>query len=278
MRIVVVGGSGLIGDKVMTALYEAGHKAVAASPAFGIDAFTGEGLDEAMAGADVVVDVSNAPAWEDEKVLKFFTTVTRNALKAGRRAGARHHVALSVLGCDRLPESGYMRAKVAQEAADPERAGAVHDRALDAVHGVPRTRRRRGNRGRRRSRPRHPGAADRGCRGGRIGRRGGDGAAGERRCRDRRSRGIRVRGRHRSRAGRDERSPSGRRRPGCAVLRDRGAGERLLPGPEARIATLRLADWLAGAATERRRPEARRSPGRPVRTCPRARREAPCGC
>jgi uncharacterized protein YbjT (DUF2867 family) len=115
MRIVVVGGSGLIGDKVMTALRDAGHQAVAASPAFGIDAFTGEGLDEAMAGADVVVDVSNAPDWEDEKVLQFFTTVTRNALKAGRRAGARHHVALSVLGCDRLPESGYMRAKVAQE-------------------------------------------------------------------------------------------------------------------------------------------------------------------
>ena len=115
MRIVVVGGSGLIGDKVMTALHDAGHQAVAASPAFGIDAFTGEGLDEAMAKADVVVDVSNAPAWEDEKVLKFFTTVTRNALEAGRRAGARHHVALSVLGCDRLPESGYMRAKVAQE-------------------------------------------------------------------------------------------------------------------------------------------------------------------
>jgi uncharacterized protein YbjT (DUF2867 family) len=115
MRIVVVGGSGLIGDKVMTALHDAGHSAVAASPAFGIDAFTGEGLDEAMAGADVVVDVSNAPAWEDGKVLQFFTTVTRNALQAGRRAGARHHVALSVLGSDRLPESGYMRAKVAQE-------------------------------------------------------------------------------------------------------------------------------------------------------------------
>jgi uncharacterized protein YbjT (DUF2867 family) len=115
MRIVVVGGSGLIGDKVMTALHDAGHAAIAASPAFEIDAFTGEGLDEAMAGADVVVDVSDAPAWEDEKVLKFFTTVTSNALKAGRRAGARHYVALSVLGCDRLPESGYMRAKVAQE-------------------------------------------------------------------------------------------------------------------------------------------------------------------
>jgi uncharacterized protein YbjT (DUF2867 family) len=115
MKIVVIGGSGLIGDKVMTALHDAGHKAVAASPAFSIDAFTGEGLDEAMAGADVVVDVSNAPAWEDDKVLRFFSTVTRNALEAGRRVGARHHVALSVLGCDRLPESGYMRAKVAQE-------------------------------------------------------------------------------------------------------------------------------------------------------------------
>jgi uncharacterized protein YbjT (DUF2867 family) len=115
MRLVVVGGTGLIGDKVMTALHDAGHKAVAASPAFEIDAFTGEGLSEAMAGADVVVDVSNAPAWGDEEVLNFFTTVTRNALAAGRRAGARHHVALSVLGCDRLPGSGYMRAKVAQE-------------------------------------------------------------------------------------------------------------------------------------------------------------------
>jgi uncharacterized protein YbjT (DUF2867 family) len=115
MHIVVVGGSGLIGNKVMTALYEAGHKAVAASPAFGIDAFTGQGLAQAMEGAEVVVDVSNAPGWDDEKVLNFFTTVTRNALDAGRRAGARHHVALSVLGCERLPESGYMRAKVAQE-------------------------------------------------------------------------------------------------------------------------------------------------------------------
>jgi len=116
MRFCVVGGSGLVGDKVMTALHDAGHEAVAASPAFGIDAFTGEGLDEAMAGADVVVDVSDAPAWGDERVLAFFTTVTRNALEAGRRAGARHHVALSVLGADRLPGSGYLRAKVAQEA------------------------------------------------------------------------------------------------------------------------------------------------------------------
>jgi uncharacterized protein YbjT (DUF2867 family) len=116
MRIVVVGGSGLVGDKVMTAFYEAGHHAVAASPAFGIDAFTGEGLDEAMAGAEVVVDVSNAPGWGDDQVRRFFTTVSRNALKAGRRVGVRHHVVLSVVGCDRLPDSGYLRAKVAQEA------------------------------------------------------------------------------------------------------------------------------------------------------------------
>jgi uncharacterized protein YbjT (DUF2867 family) len=115
MRVVVVGGSGLIGTKVMTALHDAGHPAVAASPAFAIDAYTGEGLDEAMAGADVVVDVSNAPDWGDEKVLRFFETVTRNVLEAGRRAGVRHHAVLSVLGCERLPDSGYMRAKVAQE-------------------------------------------------------------------------------------------------------------------------------------------------------------------
>lgn len=114
MRIVVVGGGGLIGAEVMTALYDAGHLPVAASPAFGVSALTGEGLDEAMKGAEAVIDVSNAPG-EDDTVLRFFTTITRNVLKAGHRAGAQHHVALSVLGCDRLPESAYMRAKVAQE-------------------------------------------------------------------------------------------------------------------------------------------------------------------
>jgi uncharacterized protein YbjT (DUF2867 family) len=114
MRIVVVGGGGLIGARVMTALYNAGHLPVAASPAFGVSALTGEGLDEAMEGAEVVIDVSNAPG-EDDTVLNFFTTVTHNVLKAGHRAGAQHHVALSIVGCDRLPESGYMRAKVAQE-------------------------------------------------------------------------------------------------------------------------------------------------------------------
>ena len=116
MRIVVVGGSGLIGDKVMTALHKAGHKPVAASPAFEIDAFTGEGLDEAMTGAEGSSSTSpNAPGCGDEKVLEFFTTVTRNALAAGRRAGARHHVALSILGCDRLPESALPARQVAQE-------------------------------------------------------------------------------------------------------------------------------------------------------------------
>jgi len=115
MKIVVVGGTGLVGDKVMTALDKAGHETVAASRAFGMDAFTGEGLHAAMAHADVAIDVSNAPAWGDEYVLRFFSTVTRNTLEAGRRAGVRHHVALSFLGCRRLPESGYMRAKVAQE-------------------------------------------------------------------------------------------------------------------------------------------------------------------
>lgn len=115
MRIVVVGASSLIDNKIMTALHDAGHQAVAASPAFGFDAFTGEGLDEAMRGADVVVDASNAPAWNDAEVLKYFTNVTHHALKASLRAGAHHHVALSALGCDRLPASGHMRARVAQE-------------------------------------------------------------------------------------------------------------------------------------------------------------------
>jgi uncharacterized protein YbjT (DUF2867 family) len=115
MKIVVIGGTGLIGDKVMTALDNAGHTSVAASRAFEIDAFTGEGLDGAMVHADAVIDVTNAPAWGDEYVLRFFSTTTRNALKAGRRAGVKHHVALSFLGCHLMQDSGYMRAKVAQE-------------------------------------------------------------------------------------------------------------------------------------------------------------------
>lgn len=116
MKVVVVGGSGLIGKKLVPLLRGRGHEAVSASPSSGVNAVTGEGLAAALAGADVVVDVANAPAWGDAEVLAFFTASTRNLLAAGATAGVRHHVALSIVGADRIPDSGYMRAKVAQEA------------------------------------------------------------------------------------------------------------------------------------------------------------------
>jgi uncharacterized protein YbjT (DUF2867 family) len=115
MKIVVIGGSGLIGSKVVSNLREHGHEAVAASPGSGVNTVTGEGLAEALAGASVVVDVSNSPSFEDAAVLEFFETSTRNLLAAEAAAGVRHHVALSVLGTERLSESGYFRAKIAQE-------------------------------------------------------------------------------------------------------------------------------------------------------------------
>jgi uncharacterized protein YbjT (DUF2867 family) len=115
MRIVVIGGSGLIGTKLVDELRDRGHEAVPASPATGVNTITGEGLDLALDGAAVVVDVSNAPSFEDEAVLTFFDTSTRNLLRAGVGAGVGHHVALSVVGTDRLTESGYFRAKIAQE-------------------------------------------------------------------------------------------------------------------------------------------------------------------
>ena len=115
MKIVVIGGSGLIGEKLVGLLRERGHEAVAASPSSGVDTLTGEGLAESLAGASVVVDVTNAPSWEDAAVLEFFETSTRNLLAAEAASGARHHVALSVVAADRLRDSGYMRAKVAQE-------------------------------------------------------------------------------------------------------------------------------------------------------------------
>jgi uncharacterized protein YbjT (DUF2867 family) len=115
MKIVVIGGSGLIGTKVVSKLRGQGHEVVAASPRSGVNTVTGEGLAEALAGAQVVVDVANAPSWEDKAVLEFFETSGRNLLAAEAAAGVRHHVALSVVGTERLLESGYFRGKMAQE-------------------------------------------------------------------------------------------------------------------------------------------------------------------
>src|SRR5207247_2873722 len=115
MKIVVIGGTGLIGTKVVKKLRDKGHEAVAASPSKGINSVTGEGLAEALVGAQVVVDVANAPSWEDKAVLEFFETSGRNLLAAEAAAGVGHHVALSVVGTDRLLASGYFRAKLAQE-------------------------------------------------------------------------------------------------------------------------------------------------------------------
>jgi uncharacterized protein YbjT (DUF2867 family) len=116
MKIVVIGGSGRVGGNVVRRLAEHGHDAVPASPSTGVDTITGEGLAEVMDGADAVVDVSNAPVWEDDAVKEFFVTSSRNLLEAERAAGVGHHLAVSIVGCDRLPDSGYLRAKVAQEA------------------------------------------------------------------------------------------------------------------------------------------------------------------
>lgn len=115
MKIVVIGGTGLIGSKLVTKLGEHGHEAIAASPNSGVNTLTGEGLAEVLTGADVVVDVSNSPSFEDAAVLEFFTTATTNILAAEAVAGVGHHVALSVVGTERLTDSGYMRAKVVQE-------------------------------------------------------------------------------------------------------------------------------------------------------------------
>ena len=115
MKIVVIGGSGLIGTRLVTKLREHGHEVVSASPDTGVNTVTGEGLAEALKGAAVVVDVTNAPSWEDDAVMKFFETSTRNQLKYGAEAGVKHFVALSVVGTERMLASGYFRAKLAQE-------------------------------------------------------------------------------------------------------------------------------------------------------------------
>ncbi len=115
MKIVVIGGTGLIGSKLVKKLSERGHIVLAASPNTGVNTITREGLAEALNGAETVVDVANAPVWEDEAVLEFFQTSGRNLLAAEAAAGVRHHVALSIVGSERLPDNGYFRAKVAQE-------------------------------------------------------------------------------------------------------------------------------------------------------------------
>ena len=115
MKIVVIGGTGLIGSKLVGKLRASGHEVIAASPNSGVNTLTGDGVAEALQGAAVVVDVTNSPSWEDAAVLNFFETSTRNLLRYEASAGVGHHVALSVVGTDRLSESGYFRAKIAQE-------------------------------------------------------------------------------------------------------------------------------------------------------------------
>jgi uncharacterized protein YbjT (DUF2867 family) len=115
MKIVIIGGTGLIGSKTATILSQGGHEVIAASPKTGVNSITGEGLKEAMAGTRVVIDLANSPSWEDKAVLEFFEVSGRNLLAAEAAAGVRHHVALSIVGTDRTPDNGYFRAKVAQE-------------------------------------------------------------------------------------------------------------------------------------------------------------------
>jgi uncharacterized protein YbjT (DUF2867 family) len=115
MKIVVIGGAGVLGSKVVQKLQDHGHDAVPASPRTGVNTLTGEGLAEVLTDADVVVDVSNSPSFDDDPVMEFFTTSTNNLVAAAKSAGVGHYVAVSIVGCDELPESGYLRAKVAQE-------------------------------------------------------------------------------------------------------------------------------------------------------------------
>ncbi|HEY4206679.1 MAG TPA: SDR family oxidoreductase [Puia sp.] len=115
MKIVVIGGTGLIGTKVVTKIRQAGHEVIAASPATGINTITGEGLAEALDNTDIVVDLANSPSFEDKAVMEFFQTAGRNLLAAEINAGVKHHVALSIVGVDLMQDSGYMRAKLAQE-------------------------------------------------------------------------------------------------------------------------------------------------------------------
>lgn len=142
MRIVVVGGTGLVGSKVVHALRKHGHDAIVASPDTGVNTITGDGVDEILKGASVVIDVSNSPSFADDEVLKFFRTSTRNLLAAEEAAGVGHHVALSVVGCERLPNSGYFRAKIARK-ADQSIVGPLLDSAVHAIVPLDRAQRDR---------------------------------------------------------------------------------------------------------------------------------------
>ncbi|KZS83371.1 SDR family oxidoreductase [Mycobacterium persicum] len=115
MQVVVIGGTGILGSQVVEKLREHGHQTVAASPSTGVNTLTGAGLADALSGADVVVDVSNSPSFDDDPVMEFFTKSTTTLVAAARAAGVGHYVAVSIVGCDQLPDSGYLRAKVAQE-------------------------------------------------------------------------------------------------------------------------------------------------------------------
>jgi uncharacterized protein YbjT (DUF2867 family) len=133
MNIVVIGGRGRVGGRVVRLLGAQGHDTVAASPATGADAITGKGLADAVAGADVVVDAANARVWDDDAVREFFTASTRHLLAAERNAGVRHHLALTIVGADRVPDSGYLRAKVAQDAEVEAGGRPLRDPAHHAV-------------------------------------------------------------------------------------------------------------------------------------------------
>src|ERR1700742_4585584 len=126
MKIVVIGGTGLIGSKTVAILRQGGHEVVAASPNSGVNTITGEGVKEAVAGTEVVIDLANSPSFEDKAVLEFFQAAGRNLLPAEAAAGVAHHVALSIVGTDRTPENGYFRAKVAPEEVI-EAAGIPHN-------------------------------------------------------------------------------------------------------------------------------------------------------
>ena len=162
MKIVVIGGTGLIGSKTVTILRQGGHEVIAASPNSGVNTITGEGVKEAVAGAQVVIDLANSPSFEDKAVLEFFETAGRNLLPAEAAAGVRHHVALSIVAIDRT-DNGYFRAKLAQEKLI-EASGVPYTIMRDPVHGVP-PRHRRFKRGwKHRQASAHPLPAHRGGR------------------------------------------------------------------------------------------------------------------